>query len=85
MSKVEVLRVSNRIFKGIGINNITGFKMYDCGFDVAGYHSFEYDSEENFINCLRKIMGAINDLKIGKKEDFGERNSHTTHNETILG
>jgi len=86
MSKVEIIRVSNSIFKEIGINNITGFNIWDCGFDVRGYQSFEYhDGFEKFLNGLSKMMGAINDLKIIKKEDFGERNSHTTYNETILG
>jgi len=82
MKKVEVLRVSNRIFKEIGIGNITGFKIYDCGWDVAGYHSFEYDSKENFINCLIKILKVMGDMK--SKFDSEQKTNHSSYNELMV-
>lgn len=81
MSKVEVLRVSNRIFKEIGIGNITGFKIYDLGFDVSGYHSFEYDNMGKWVNHVSKIVKVMDDMKI---YSHSERKNHSSYNETIV-
>jgi len=81
MKKLEVLRVSNKIFEKIGIRNITGFTIYDCGWDVAGYHSFEYDGIEKWVNNVPKVVKAIDNLKINFTN---KRINHPSYNETIL-
>lgn len=83
MKKLEVLRVSNDIFYKIGIKSITEFTIYDCGFDVKGYHSFEYhDGIEKFVNSIHKVVEVMDDLKINFTNKII---NHSSYNETILG
>jgi hypothetical protein len=81
MKKLEVLRVSNKIFEKIGIRNITGFTTYDLGWDVNGYQSFEYDGLEKWVNSVSKVVKVMDDLKINFTD---KRINHKSHNETIL-